>query len=290
MTLRQFSLLLFISAIWGASFIFMVILSPVFGPVATSSFRLLSASAFLFIVYRFQNYKINWKKNYKLFIVLGIGNSAIPFTLYAYAALYLPASISVILNSTAPMFGAIFGYIIIKESLSYKKIIGLAFGTLGVGVISSITLIDGTLESYLSVIACILAASLYGVSGVITKKYASDIEAKELTFGSITIAGIILLPFIIFSPISGTVTLSLVGVLIIFGILCTAIAYLIYYLLIKELGAVKALTVTYLMPVFGIFWAYVYLNEEISSSVYLGLIIILLGIYLVSSKKKDKTH
>lgn len=285
MTLRQFLLLLFISAIWGASFIFMVVLSPVFGPVITSSFRLLSASAFLFIIYRFQNYKINWKKNYKLFIILGIGNSAIPFTLYAYAALYLPASISVILNSTAPMFGAIFGYIIIKESLSYKKIIGLALGTLGVGVISSITFIDGTLESYISVIACILAASLYGISGVITKKYAFDIEAKELTFGSITIAGIVLLPFIIFSPISGTVTLSLIGVLIVFGVLCTAIAYLVYYLLIKELGAVKALTVTYLMPVFGIFWAYIYLDEEISVLVYVGLLIILLGIYLVSSRK-----
>lgn len=288
MNLRQFLLLLLISAIWGASFIFMVVLSPVFGPVFTSSFRLLSASAFLFIVYSFQNYKINWKKNYKLFLILGIGNSAIPFTLYAYAALYLPASISVILNSTAPMFGAIFGYIIIKESLSYKKIIGLALGTLGVGVISSITLTDGTLESYLSVIACILAASLYGISGVITKKYASDIEAKELTFGSITIAGIVLLPFMIFSPITGTVTISLILVLITFGILCTAIAYIIYYILIKELGAVKALTVTYLMPVFGIFWAYVFLDEAISKSVYLGLSIILIGIYLVSIKKKPK--
>ena len=172
MSLKQFSLLLLISAIWGGSFIFMKELSPVFGPILTSSFRLLSASIFLFIVYFFQGYQINWKKNYKMFLILGIGNSAVPFTLYAYAALYISPSISVILNSTAPMFGAMFVYLIVKESLSYKQISGLVLGTLGVGVVSSVTFLEGSNEVYLSVIACVVAALLYGLSGVITKKYA----------------------------------------------------------------------------------------------------------------------
>lgn len=210
MSVKHFSLLLLISAIWGGSFIFMKELSPIFGPILTSSLRLLSASMFLFIIFYFQGYKINWKKNYKLFLILGIGNSAIPFSLYAYAALYISPSISVILNSTAPMFGAIFGYLIVKESFSYKKIIGLVFGTLGVGVITSLTFADGTLELYLSVIGCVVAAAFYGLSGVITKKYASHIEAKELTLGALTFAGIILLPFVVFSPITDTVTFSLI--------------------------------------------------------------------------------
>ena len=286
MSIKHFLLLLLISAIWGASFIFMKELSPVFGPVLTSSFRLLSASAFLFIVYYFQNYKINWKKNFKIFFILGLGNSAIPFTLYAYAALYLSPSISVILNSTAPMFGAIFGYIIIKESLSYKKIFGLVLGTFGVGVLTSVTFTNGFLELYLSVIGCIVAAALYGLSGVITKKYASHIDAKELTLGSITVAGIVLLPFVVFSPITGTVTLGLVGILIIFGILCTAVAYIIYYYLLKEIGAVKALTVTYLMPAFTILWTYLFYSEIISLNTLFGLILISLGIALVTHKKQ----
>ena len=288
MSLKQFSLLLLISAIWGGSFIFMKELSPVFGPILTSSFRLISASLFLFIVYHFQGYKINWKKNYKLFLILGIGNSAVPFTLYAYAALYISPSISVILNSTAPMFGAIFGYLIVKESLSYKQISGLVLGTLGVGIISSVTFLDGSTEMYLSVIGCIVAAAFYGFSGVITKKYASHIEAKELTLGSIFFAGILLLPFMVFSPITGSVTVGLIITLIIFGVLCTAVAYLIYYKLIQEIGAVKALSVTYLMPVFGIFWSYLFYSEIIGISILLGLLFISLGIYLVSNRKQKK--
>ncbi len=288
MSLKQFLLLLLISAIWGGSFIFMKELSPVFGPILTSSFRLISASLFLFVIYYYKGYKINWKKNYKLFLILGIGNSAIPFTLYAYAALYISPSISVILNSSAPMFGAIFGYIIVKESLSYKQISGLMLGTLGVGVISSVTFIDGSSEMYLAVIGCIVAAAFYGLSGVITKRYASDIDSKELTLGSMSFAGVLLLPFMIFSPITGTVTLSSVLILILFGILCTAIAFLIYYKLIKEIGAVKALSVTYLMPVFGILWSYLFYFEIIDLSILFGLVFISMGIHLVSSHKQIK--
>jgi len=284
MSLKHFLLLLLISAIWGGSFIFMKELSPVFGPILTASFRLLSASVFLFIIYYFQGYKINWKKNYKLFLILGIGNSAIPFSLYAYASLFISPSTSVILNSTAPMFGAIFGYLIVKESFSFKKIFGLVFGTIGVGVITSLTYVDGTLELYLAIISCIIAASFYGLSGVIAKRYASHIETKELTLGSITFAGIVLLPLVVFSPVTGTITFNLVLMIIVFGILCTAIAYLIYYYLLKEIGAVKALTVTYLMPAFGIFWSYIFYSEKLSYNTVLGLALISIGIFLVSSR------
>lgn len=290
MNLKQFLLLLLVSAIWGGSFIFMKELSPVFGPVLTSSLRLLSASAFLFIVYYFQKYKVNWRKNFKVFLFLGLGNSAIPFTLYAYAALYISPSISVILNSTAPMFGAVFAYVIVKENLNYMKMIGLLLGTVGVGVVTSITFTEGTIELYLSVIGCIVAALLYGLSGVYAKKYASHIEAKELTLGSITISGIVLLPFSIFWPVTGTITLSLIIMVIVFGILCTSIAYLIYYYLLKEIGTVKALTVTYLMPVFGILWSYLFYSEVISLNTFFGLIIISIGIALVTHKQKTYTE
>jgi len=286
MNLKQFSLLLLISAIWGGSFVFMKELSPVFGPVLTSSLRLLSASLFLYIIYYFQRYKINWRKNLKIFVLLGLGNSAIPFTLYAYAALYISPSISVILNSTAPMFGAVFAYFISKENLSYKKMIGLLLGTIGVGVVTSFTFAEGALELYVSVAGCIIAALLYGLSGVYAKKYASHIETKELTLGSITISGLFLLPLTIFSPITGTVTPILIVMLIVFGIVCTAVAYLIYYYLLKEIGTVKALTVTYLMPVFGIFWSYIFYSEVITLNTLFGLLLIFMGVALVTYKKK----
>ena len=109
MNKTQAALLVLISAIWGGSFIFMRVLSPIYGPVYTSSLRLLSASFFLYSYYLIKHIKVEWKSNIKWFLIIGLLNSAIPFTLYAFAALYLPANLSVILNSTSPMFGLLFG-------------------------------------------------------------------------------------------------------------------------------------------------------------------------------------
>ena len=123
MSIKQFFMLLFISSLWGGSFIFMKMLSPIFGPILTSSFRLIAASLFLFVLFYFQKYKVHWKRDLKLFLIIGLGNSAVPFVLYAYAALYIPASLSVILNSTSPMFGAIFGFLLLGVRLSFNKYI-----------------------------------------------------------------------------------------------------------------------------------------------------------------------
>jgi len=286
MTIRQFSLLILISALWGSSYIFMKVLSPIFGPILTASFRLLIAAMFLFVYFKIQNYKVNWKRDYKIFIIIGALNAAIPFSLYSYAALHIDASLSVILNSTAPMFGALFGYLILKDKLSYIKVIGLIIGSIGVGIVSSGTLSSGSTEFIISVIVCILASSLYGLSGVIIIKHAKQIEPKALAIGSMFYAGIILLPLMIFSPIKGDVNIEVISYLIAFGILCTAIAFLIYFKLIKEVGTIKVLTVTYLMPVFGIFWAFIILGEKPDTSMILGLVIILVGIYLISKRKQ----
>jgi len=285
MNIKQFSLLVFISALWGSSYIFMKVLSPVFGPVITASFRLIIAAIFLFILFKFQNYKVNWKRDYKLFFIIGVLNAGVPFFLYSYAALHIDASLSVILNSTAPMFGALFGYFIMKDKLSYLKIIGLVIGSLGVGIVSSVTLASGSAEFIISIIACLFASSLYGLSGVIIIKHAKKIEPKALALGSMFFGGISLLPFIIIFPIQGKVSLEIISYLMVFGILCTAIAFLIYFKLIKEIGTIKALTVTYLMPVFGIVWAFIILGERPNASMIIGLIIILVGIYLISKRK-----
>lgn len=285
MTSKQFFLLLFISAIWGASYIFMKVLSPVFGPVLSASLRMLVAALALFILFKIQNYKVHWKRDYKLFFIIGLGSAAVPFMLYSYAALYIPASLSVILNSTSPMFGAIFAFLLLGDKLNPSKIVGLLFGTIGVIVVSSVTFSNSSFEIVASIIACVLAATLYGVTGAIIKKYAQHIEPKALTLGGMLISGIAILPLVAISPITGEITLKVVLLLIGFGIFSTAIPYIIYFKLLKEIGPVKALTTTYLMPVFGIVWAILILNEKLELNSVIGLIVILFGIYLLSRKK-----
>jgi len=286
MNKTQAALLVLISAIWGGSFIFMRVLSPIYGPVYTSSLRLLSASFFLYSYYLIKHIKVEWKSNIKWFLIIGLLNSAIPFTLYAFAALYLPANLSVILNSTSPMFGLLFGVLIIHEKITGKKIMGLVLGTLGVIIITSVTFDEIDIYVILSIGACVLAASLYGLSGALIKKYASNIPSNQLVLGSMFLGGLVLLPFGLLSPITGTITIISILMMITFGVIGTAVTYLIYFALIRDLGPVKALMTTYVMPVFGIVWSILFLRETLRLESILGLIIILSGIYLITSKRK----
>lgn len=280
-------LLIILSAIWGGSFIFMRVLAPVFGATGTACLRLTIAAVFLILYFKMIHYKIQWKRDWKFLCLIGVINSAIPFSLYAYAALHIPASISVVVNTLSPMFGALFAALLLKEKLSVQKISGLVLGTLGVAVISGSKAVPTDLEAYLSIGACLLATVCYGLSGVLIKKYGKLIEAKALAGGSQLFAGLVLIPFLLSKPPTQPMTASIIGLTIAFAVLCSAVAYLIYYYLLKEMGPTRALTVTFLMPVFGIVWGNLLLGEAMYLQMLFGSAIILLGTYQVVRVSKS---
>lgn len=288
MSTKNSLLLILLSAIWGGSFIFMRVLAPVFGAVGTANIRLLIGAIFLLIIYRLIRYQIHWKRDWKLFLVIGIINSALPFTFFSFAALHIPASISVVINSMTPMFGALFEKIILKGSLTINKLMGLVIGTIGVIIISGSKTLSGSPESYVAIFACLAATFCYGLSGALVKKYGKQVEAKAMAGGSQLFAGFVLLPFLATSGFSTPVTYDIILTVIVFGVLCSAIAYLIYYHLINTAGPTIALSVTFLMPVFGILWSKIILNEVITGQMILGAFIILIGIYLIIKPKSKK--
>lgn len=288
MSTKNSLLLILLSAIWGGSFIFMRVLAPVFGAVGTANIRLLIGAIFLLTIYRLIRYQIHWKRDWKLFLVIGIINSALPFTFFSFAALHIPASISVVINSMTPMFGALFEKIILKGSLTINKLMGLVIGTIGVIIISGSKTLSGTPESYVAIFACLAATFCYGLSGALVKKYGKQVEAKAMAGGSQLFAGFVLLPFLATSGFSTPITYDILLTVIVFGVLCSAIAYLIYYHLINTAGPTIALSVTFLMPVFGILWSKIILNEVITGQMILGAFIILIGIYLIIKPKSKK--
>jgi len=288
MSTKNSLLLILLSTIWGGSFIFMRVLAPVFGAVGTANIRLLIGAIFLLTIYRLIRYQIHWKRDWKLFLVIGIINSALPFTFFSFAALHIPASISVVINSMTPMFGALFEKIILKGSLTINKLMGLVIGTIGVIIISGSKTLSGTPESYVAIFACLAATFCYGLSGALVKKYGKQVEAKAMAGGSQLFAGFVLLPFLATSGFSTPITYDIILTVIVFGVLCSAIAYLIYYHLINTAGPTIALSVTFLMPVFGILWSKIILNEVITGQMILGAFIILIGIYLIIKPKSKK--
>lgn len=282
---KNILLLVLLSAIWGGSFIFMRVLAPVFGAVGTANIRLFVGAIFLLIVFKFTGFKIQWRRDWRFLLVVGAINSAIPFSLFSFAALHIPASISVVINSMTPMFGALFAALILKEKLTARKALGLLTGMAGVAIISGSKALPGTTESYLAVLACLIATLCYGLAGALIKKYGQKIEAKAMAGGSQLFASFVLFPFLFAGGISGTVTPTVALTMVAFGILCSAVAYLIYYHLIKEMGPTPALSVTFLMPVFGILWGVLLLGESLYAQMVVGALVILVGVYLIVAKK-----
>jgi len=286
MVLFDYILLITLSAIWGGSFIFMRVLSPALGPVVTADMRLLIAGVVLTLYLRIRNQRLDLLKNLKRYIIIGLLNSGIPFLLFSFAALYLPSSISVIINSLTPLFGVLFSILWLNEKVTPKKISGIALGIVGVIIIRGSENLELTLMTTIAMAACVFATMLYGLASTYVKVYAKDIAPSAVATGSQLVAGIVFLPLIYFFPIRTELTTQIVLTTISFSVLCSAIAYVIFYRLLNNLGTTKALSVTFLIPVFGFIWGYIFLKEEITMIMIVGSLFVLSGIYFVTGKEK----
>lgn len=274
-------LLVLLSAIWGSSFMFMRYLAPLIGPVATADARVLIAGLFLVALFAILRFDLRWRERWKRYLVIGIVNSGLPFLLYSYASLTLPSSVEVVINALAPGFGALFGAVWLGERLSARKILGLLIGLAGVAVVSGIGGGGAGKASILAMLACVGATVCYGLAGVYVKLKAKDIEPKAVAAASQLMAGIAIMPALIFYPPKAAISPVTAIVVVVFAILCSAVAYLIYYRLLSTVGPSKALTVTFLMPVFGFLWGGLLLGEGISLRMLIGALVILGGTLLV---------
>ncbi|MDD4051814.1 MAG: DMT family transporter [candidate division Zixibacteria bacterium] len=273
--------LITLAAIWGGSFIFMRVLAPVLGPVVTADLRVLIAGLALIVYFRIIRFDPQWRRFWKQYLFIGAVNSALPFFLFSFAALHIPASYSVIMNSTSPFFAAVFSAIWLHDRLTAKKVIGLLIGAVGVAFVAGIGVAESSPMFNLALAACILAAVCYGASATYIKKAGSELTPMGIAGGSQLMAGLLLIPVIPLAPVRAAITPSVIVGVIVFALLCSAFAYLLYYRLIADLGPTKALTVTFLMPVFGMIWGASILNETITVSMLAGTALILLGTMLV---------
>jgi drug/metabolite transporter (DMT)-like permease len=278
-------LLIALSGIWGSSFIFIRYLAPIIGPLATADSRMLLAGVVLVLFFFLTGFKPGWRKNARHFLVIGLLNSAVPFVLYSIAALVIPAAMEAIFNSMSPMFGAIFAALWLDEKLTPRKIAGLLLGVGGVVVMSSLGGLSVDVRTVLAVVACVLAPMCYGLAGVYIRTRAAQVKPMAVAGGSQLFGGLALLPFVaVFPPPASAIDGRLALIVISFALLCSAVAYIIYYKLIADIGPTKALTVTFLIPVFAMLWGLIFLNETITGSMLLGAAIILVGTFLVAAR------
>lgn len=274
--------LLILASLWGGSFIFMRIGSPEFGPILFMALRTLTASIFLlpfvFITNKqsaFSGYK------FKIFIV-GLFNTAIPFVLFGYATLTLSGGLTSVLNATTPMFGAIVAYLWFRDKMTISATFGLLLGFVGVYVLMLDKISVGQQNILIPTLAALLASLCYGISANFTKRYLGGISSIVLAAGSQVGSALFLLPIsLFFLPTEIPSNSAMIAVLLL-GVLCTGVAYIIFFHLIANLGPAKAISVTYLIPAFGLFWGSIFLDELITSSMVLGCGVILIGVSLAT--------
>jgi drug/metabolite transporter (DMT)-like permease len=281
-------LLLALSAIWGSSFIFMRYLAPILGPVVTAGMRVLLAGVAMAGFFALIRFRPGWRKNWKHFLVIGLVNSGVPFLLYSFAALYLPASLEAILNSLAPLFGAVFSAIWLAERLTLRKVAGLALGIGGVVLVSSLAGFDRSPMGWLAFGACILAPACYGLAGVYIRKRATGVPPMAMAGGSLLAAGLVMLPLLFIFPPRAAVSLPVAGITVGFALLCSAVAYVIYYRLIAQAGATSALTVTLLVPIFAMVWELAFLGERITATMVGGAAVVLAGTFLIAGPRLSR--
>jgi drug/metabolite transporter (DMT)-like permease len=289
-----------LAAIWGSSFIFMKILAPVIGVVPTACLRILISGSALCLGMKAVGLQLGLKSDFKHFMVIGVINAALPFFLYSFAATHAPSSLSVMMNSTTPIFGALFSLFWLGERLTLGKGLGFLLGTAGVALIALRSSHGGAAGSAtpsqdsmiaLAAFAGLIAAACYALAGVYIKKFASHIKPFALTGMSHLIGGFILLPFTLQTwaenPMNADLLTSKILVALLFlSLLCSASAFLIFYHLVNQIGPTQTMAVGYLIPAFGILWGSLFLGEPITPEMVLGTALILMAVAAISMKPK----
>ncbi len=273
--------LLTLAMIWGASFLLIRIAAPVMGPVLLIAVRVALAGLTLLLFARLTGKDLQFRRYWKQYAIIGVINSAIPFVLIATAELQLPASLAAILNATSPLFGAIFAYLWLKDPLTPRKILGLVMGFLGVAVLAGWSPLVLTTGVLIAAVCSLLGAASYGLGSVYTKARAGGAPALGMATGSQLAAAVALMPLVPFTLPSAPPGRATIIAVLVLAFVCTALAYIIYFRLVVDVGPLSALTVTFLVPIFATLWGALFLHEQVTLSMIVGCAMIFVGTGLI---------
>jgi drug/metabolite transporter (DMT)-like permease len=266
-----------LGAIWGASFLFMRMAAKDFGALALVEVRLLLGASIL-LPFLWQQRQHFTRSHWLRLAGIGAINSAVPFTLFAWAAQRAPAGIGAITNAMAVMFTALAAYVLYGERVGPRRMVGLVLGFAGVAILASGKTAGASV--WPAALAGTCAAMLYGIGGNLIRHHLQGIPAGAVAAATLLCASVLLAPLAAFNwPPTAIPWLSW-GCAGLLGVLCTGLAYLLYYRLIYRIGAPGASTVTYLVPLFGVLWAWVFLNEPVTPTMAAAGALILTGVAL----------
>lgn len=270
-----------LGAIWGGSFLFMRVAAPHFGPFPLVEMRIVLGAAIL-LPFLWQARARLTPKHWMQFAIVGTLNSAIPFSLFAWGAERAPAGIGAIANSLTVLFTALVALMIYRERIGARRASAMIVGFVGV-----VVLMSGKIEGsnvFAAALAGTIASLSYGFAANFTKRWFADVPPLAAVAGTLGSAAILLAPFAFATwPEQSPPTNSWWSAIAL-GVLCTGIAYAFFFRLIQRVGAARATTCTYLIPLFGVFWGWLLLGEVPTTTMLIAGALIL-GSVIVSQRE-----
>ncbi len=288
MTRRDTLELLLLGAIWGASFLFMRLGAGEFGPLALAAVRVAGASLLLLPLLALQGQLGALRAHWRPIAVVGVVNSALPFALYALAALSLSTGLMSVFNATASIWGALIGWLWLGDRLGRSRWLGLAIGVAGVLALSwgKADLKPGAagVSAALGVAACLLATVLYGLGSNLSRRHLQGVPPKAVAAGSQLAATVALSGPALWAWPAVTPSAGAWGAAAALSLVCTGLAYILYFRLIAHAGAVQAMSVTFLIPAFALAWGWLLLGEVPTVAMLAGCAVSLLGTALATGR------
>lgn len=257
-----------LAAIWGSSFLFMRLAVVEFGVVPTAAVRVAIAAAFLVPLMLWRGLGPVFRRHWVAICLVGLLNSGIPFLLFAFALLSITTGLSAILNATVPLFGAVVAWAWLKDRPTGSRVLGLVVGFVGVAMLAwdKATFrpdASGVAPGW-AVLACLAATVCYALAASATKRYLTGLSPLVTATGSqVGAAAGLALPALWLAPAHVPGAQAWLAIAVV-GVLCTGVAYILYFRLIEHAGPARALAVTFVVPVFAILYGALFLGEKVT--------------------------
>lgn len=273
---------LLLATLWSLQFLFLRVAVPVFGTAPVAEGRALFAALFLlpWVVY-FSRQRVGLLEHWKDHLVVGLTNNVLPFVCFAWAATVLPASYLAIINGLVPLWTALIAAPTLGEPFGLRRAAGFALGIAGVALIVNLGPVALDTRTLAGAAAAIVGTALWGWAGVMIKQRTGRMPPMGLAAGSIAFAAVMMAPLWALTPPPSTWTLEAAAAALAVGLLCTGLAYLPFFTLIRDIGPSRTLTVGLAIPVLGVGWGWLLLDEAVTAPMLLGAVLVVAALALV---------
>lgn len=276
---------LLLALLWSIQYIFLRISVPVLGAPLVAEWRVLFSAAFLvpwaiLLVRQPMGLRKHWRDH----LAVALTNNVLPFALMAWAAAILPAGYLSIISGTVPLWGAIASTLFLREPLGARSLAGFALGVVGIALIVKLGPVELDSRTVAATLAATAGAALWGWAGAIIKQSSARVQPVSLAAGSVLMATVILSPAWAWAPPLEHWTWAAALAAIAAGALCSGLAYLPFFTLVRDIGPTKTLTVGFAVPIFGVLWGWMILDEPVTIPMLLGAALVVAALSLVLRK------